>query len=969
MIRKSILAVIVLFAMVAVLLCEPATLQAAQIQSEVGQAEPVAAMPLEVRFSHNAGFYSEQFELGLFSTENAVIYYTLDGYEPTFESSIYTEPILVRIPEPAMSVAPFDREVVSRVDVLSVKAIAVLDGEVSQTAARNFVKGTDVFERFSPDTLVFTLNSDPHGLYDHNHGILIEGIDREQWHRENPGRNPDPTAPANFNRRGQESERAVFVEMFNSSGTLHISQRAGMRVKGGWSRARSQKSLELYARDEYGDRNNFLFPFFGEEHSMDGQIMNRYRRVRLRNGGNGRDQCYIRDELGQELLRQAGFTTTQKHTPAAVFLNGEYYGAAWLKTPRTENHWGRLFGGDNNNFEHIGTNEEGWSGEWRAVGDWQQIRTLAAGGLVDETRWEEFNARVDVDNLILYYAFQTYINNEDWPQNNMEMWRYFPGEEEEATGFLDGRWRFIPQDVEFSWGLYDNAGGSKVNFDTIAGLLGDRRRPMGQRSDLLIAVLARDDMRAKFANTLVDLMEGALDTDNVIAVLDDLISRITPELHYALIMNMVEPHELWWPSSGSVNDSRNLIRDFARNRPQVMFNSIGNNLGFNQDERFVVNFTTMSGGGALMHSRPVEELQQVTGNYFYGTAIEIAAKPYPGYAIDYWLVNGTRFTDDTLLINRDSTVELFFKRCPDYAQNGELYISEIKARGDDWIVIRNDTGQTLSTKGLYLSSSNSDFFRWQMPAVNIAPDSSLLIPTRSNNRDQSIKRVRANFNVSFGERVRLTDAGGNVISLVEVTLMNRNEAQRRMRDGRYSVVELWEVQVPVVPQPSAPVHVVEIKARESNSWNIYASEPIEITGAGEYSGTINFFDDSQDFLIGLTIMSQGGSFLFEPQGWANAVTAPREFSRMRIRVDSVIINGTIELDTSFGDRSLVISWGSEDSEFINGHTDAQLWNGWFEPNDRLIGVERVPLEGSDGFGFSVGVPINEIEVVFTVFEP
>ena len=48
--------------------------------------------------------------------------------------------------------------------------------------------------------------------------------------------------------------------------------------------------------------------------------------------------------------------------------------------------------------------------------------TYASEDLTDDTVFEEFSSMVDVDNLLQYFAIETYIANWDWPQNNIKMY-------------------------------------------------------------------------------------------------------------------------------------------------------------------------------------------------------------------------------------------------------------------------------------------------------------------------------------------------------------------------------------------------------------------------------------------------------------------------------------------------------------------------------------------------------------------
>jgi hypothetical protein len=360
-----------------------------------------------------------------------------------------------------------------------------------------------------------------------------------------------------------------------------------MRVKGGFSRAHSQKSLELYAREELGEKH-FLYPFFEGEVDYKGEVIDKYKRIRLRNGGSDREAGFIRDELSQALFRQAGHADAQSHVPAAVFLNGEYYGVAWLKSPRTVNHLSRKYGGKSSGFEIVGGGDNRfidswWVGEERAVEDLFDVFELASGGLTDDERFAEFCDRVDLDGLIRYYAMQIYINNQDWPNHNIEMFRYFPTDEEKNDPALhevlrDGKWRFWSHDIEAAWSIWDD-GGNMARADTLRDILDGTHGYNGRHSStFLYYLLEREDMRERFADTFEELIEGAFSPENVAAVLESLTESIQKEHEYALRMNLFVPDNLWWPSVESVEGSRFGITRFARKRPEVIRESVAGNL-------------------------------------------------------------------------------------------------------------------------------------------------------------------------------------------------------------------------------------------------------------------------------------------------------------------------------------------------------------------------------------------------------
>jgi hypothetical protein len=690
---------------------------------------------LGLEFSHKPGFYDSEFTLSLTAPEGAEIYYTTSrditgvefehpvmrrhdgGVAPTVNSTSYSAPITVSLPP--------------QVAVFTISAIIVVDGVVSAPVTNSYIIGRNVGTRFEDDLLVFSLYSDANGLFCFHNGILVPGVDRQDWidEYERLGGSPNfrdyqrqndypPTLPANFNRRGRAAaERPVHVEMFDAKGQRHISQRAGMRVKGGWSRGTflyEQRTFELYARNSYGDRSDFMFPLFGEQHSADGNLMYKYRRFRLRNGGTDREQSYIRDELSHELYKQAGFPDVQNHAPGVVFLNGEYYGLVWLKTPRTEDHFQKIYGGNEDGFKMIGSNERGRVGCGRiscgrviigagidrpapgqgvvrctdrepcdrfdcldfhtsldavcaplgyclGVDDWQKLRALALGtggeanpnGLTDDASFAEFCSKVDIDNLIHYYALGMYIANVDWPANNIEMWKYYaqPGEAN-LHPHLDGKWRFIAQDLEFGYGLWSDGStpaGTRPTENTLRHVINrtaDPNRPGAghfnatDQTFIMSALMKRADMRAKLANTFIDLIEGAYEPTNAVAVFERLRRQIEPEHNRMLsaerriseIDRLGNPGS--WPDSGAVSNSNRQIRNFLEQRPASKLSHIESELGFAASARSAVTLINGEGGTAIMNTRPVAENTTVIGNYYNGTSIVIAAQPFPGYSAD-----------------------------------------------------------------------------------------------------------------------------------------------------------------------------------------------------------------------------------------------------------------------------------------------------------------------------------------------
>lgn len=730
--------------------------------------------PLYLSFSHNKTFYSETINVEITcKDEDAEIYYTMNGTTPDSSSARYTAPIPVRSN--------------NTVSATTIKAVAIKDGESSEMRTKSYITGKDVFERFDDGTYVFVLSTDPYNLYDYYYGVAVEGYIRDQWlENEYKGGEIPYNAPANWYISGRESERDMYVEVYDSNGNKLIEQAAGARVVGGYSRANAQKSWRLIARNEYSEGNGkFKYAFFPGATDAYGQLLTRFDRITLRDGANDREFAGIRDEVALQLAKNAGFPDIQETVPAAVFLNGEYYGFSWLHEAYCNDYLENTYGGDKDNFRIVDGREHEVKGDdEQSVDDYNYMYELATGGLTDDARFEEFCSLVDIDNFMLYYAIQIYINNEDWPGNNFKAWRYYPYDGEEAMSlsrYLDGKWRFMLFDVEYGMGLYGNG----YSEPTLSYVLNGRH--MQGASGLLNAVLERDDMKAKFANTICDLMYGEFSYDSALAVINEKINESEKECMYALNNGYTSG----WANEWTFADSRQQIRDFFRSRPNVVLKDLRKVFELDE-EMFQVTLVGVEGGTVYLNSTAVKSGSTVKTSYFSANSVPVSAEAYIGYKFSHWEVNGERFdgtvselTSD-MAQNGNISVKAVFEKIE---VSGEpLYISRLYTSGDsDSITLYNPNSVDISTSGYYLSDKFDELDRWEIPTVTVPAESELIIVCKNNNDSTALHKLVTNFNLKVGETLYLSDSAGAIVSKAAVVDMDEQHHLVRQADGSYAI--------------------------------------------------------------------------------------------------------------------------------------------------------------------------------------
>ncbi|MCL2364649.1 MAG: CotH kinase family protein [Defluviitaleaceae bacterium] len=484
------------------------------------------------------------------NNDNARIYYTLDGSIPTSASFLYTDAVAIR----AMVGWPM------RVVVL--RAIAVYGDTISRPLTHTFFLGEDVASRFGDEVLIFSIASDPYGLFDHYNGILVAGHAREEFIRQNPRRNIVPTDPANFNWRGREGERPMSMEVFHADGTRVLAQNAGLRVHGSWSRAYEQRSLRLMARSEYepgGSRFNYAF--FPGDMAFDGSEtpIERYNTLILRNGGNDRRFGMLRNELGSVLARQLGINVVTPVRPAAIYINGEYWGFAWLQVRMDERYMQDLYNALTRNFDIVGMGELWVVADCPvAYADIRYKNAFATRDLLDDEEFARLEAIVDIEDMLWYYAFQIFVGNGDWPHNNLRRWRYTGEWHEGMAPELDGRWRYLVFDLDWILGLY----GDDYHLPTFQRVL-EQDNTSGA---LLRNVLTRPEQQQRFMEIMREVA-AVVTPENVAALLDEMYGASYYEIGHALAAGRYDH----WVGRNSIADNHaNMIR-FAAGRPSIIF--------------------------------------------------------------------------------------------------------------------------------------------------------------------------------------------------------------------------------------------------------------------------------------------------------------------------------------------------------------------------------------------------------------
>lgn len=586
----------------------------------------------EFCFSMPDYFYSEDTKVEIISTRPGKVYYSTDGSDPDKEQTLYKEPIKL--------IANND----TKATVIKAKAYYD-DGTESDTIIHTYFVGNNVKERF--DTLIFSVTTDPYNLYDYEHGIFVEGKLRDDYIADNPGTQIDPDDPANYNIRGKEGEREVYLEVFEPDGTQVISQNAGIRTYGGWSRARAQKSIKIYARKEYDPVNKRLcYEFFPDRTSVTGDIIDSYKQLVLRNCGNDNGFAFIRDELFQTLAGQAGYDH-EAVRPAAMFVNGEYRGFFWMHEVYNDEYFKDHYGDYKGSMQMLEGGElfktpdsDGENTE--SIKEYEDMyQTYSGMDLTDEGNYSKLKEVVDVENYLEYYALNVFLDNEDWPHNNYKTYRYYTADGENyGEAPFDGKWRYLLHDMDFSTGIY----GKEPTDNNIGLYIGEKGEVM-EPCPLFGQLMRREDCREIFIKKTLDLINGVFEPSYFNSELDRMNESRLNELKNTYGKNLLED----WVEYEQLPGNLMLMKNYIYSRDRFILSEYQKYFGLGN----IYTLTVEPAEGCQVKINSYTTDKGFAGSYYSDINTTLTAIVPGGRKFECWLVNGEKAEGEELEITSD----------------------------------------------------------------------------------------------------------------------------------------------------------------------------------------------------------------------------------------------------------------------------------------------------------------------------
>lgn len=522
-----------------------------------------------ISFSEPAGLYTDDFKLQLTTDmPDAVIHYTIDGSEPTESSPVYSGSIDIKD-------RTFDDNTISKIRTADEDFIAPLskifkgttikakafdsNGNSSKTAVSSYFVAKNIFTRYG--VTVVSITTPQENLFDSSTGIYV---------------------PPNYTNKGSDWEREAYMEVFDTDGSLAVSQTVGLRINGAFTRKYQQKSLRVYARENTGytngDSKKFSYDFFNSAVTdSSGDTVDSYKVILLKNSGDDWYNYFIRDALVQQIAKPLNVDISE-YTPAVVFINGEYWGVHEIRERYDDNYFKSHYNlsstadvamieiSDDRDRADLSEGEDSDLQEFN-----EEFSFVVDNDMSVSENYLKACTFFDMDNLIDYYAVNIYFENNDWPFNNIKVWKNKNPENE-----IDSRWRWVLSDLD---GTFENLENNvlytgSIGRNALARWESDKTGALGYLLEdepclmqkFITSLLKNDEFREKFKTRYIECIENYFTYETISPILESMTKTLAP---------LRAEHRLRYPNSWNMPNYTQLIM-FANTRQTSAMQEIKN---------------------------------------------------------------------------------------------------------------------------------------------------------------------------------------------------------------------------------------------------------------------------------------------------------------------------------------------------------------------------------------------------------
>jgi hypothetical protein len=414
-----------------------------------------------------------------------------------------------------------------------------------------------------------------------------------------------------------------------TDGLLSKESNAGIRIQGSSSVTMPKKSFRLFFRDVYGD-GSFDYPVYGINN------LSSFKRLVLKAGYDDdittETGTLLRDALSAELWRQVGGLSNLSAW-SILYLNDRYWGIYNIRES-VDDHFIHDHTGLTN-FDLVRFRNEGGLCKYGTIDNWNTLYNfIDANDFSVDANFQQAEAMMDMEDFISLMAFVQCSEYYSW------CWGISMYRENTSTA----KWRSTIWDTDRAytnknWNGFQDAQNTGSLY--WANLFPKR-------------LIQNAEFKRRYINRICDLLNSTFLPDNALSAFDSIYSIIKPEM----------PAELnrWNPSNNKWETNVEVVRDFLRNRPEIVKSQIEQYFSLTNTHTITLD---VNGYGTIKVNALSITQYPWSGDYFENNAFEIQAIPSSGYHFVGWDgVETNPVSTRTINLTNDITYTAFFEAGP-----------------------------------------------------------------------------------------------------------------------------------------------------------------------------------------------------------------------------------------------------------------------------------------------------------------
>jgi hypothetical protein len=278
----------------------------------------------------------------------------------------------------------------------------------------------------------------------------------------------------------------------------------------------------------------------------------------------------------------------------------------------------------------------------------------------DETNYQKACELIDVDEFINYLILEIFVGNVDWPYNNVKMWKRT----------VDGKWRWILMDMEYSYGL------GRINHNSLTFALGENEASViggydtaPEWSTVVFAQLIKNEtFRNKFIDCFSFHLSTTFESKRVIHIMDSIAARIRSEIPYHLARYHIVDN---------FQNDLDIFRTFSTQRPAKMLGFISGRF-LNSAPVQTIRLTANAAGATYRLNSETIMDSDVTISYFKNRKIALEANPIPGYQFKHWILGGLEYSEPVYsgVMNGNLELKAVYETIEDSVIIKSIFINE-----------------------------------------------------------------------------------------------------------------------------------------------------------------------------------------------------------------------------------------------------------------------------------------------------